>query len=441
MATETTARHSRGVADRTLKEVFVGRSNSLGFLRWLFACMVVVDHSFPIGGFNHGVDPTWSWTRGQDSLGGIAVAGFFIISGFLVTRSWFSSKGTIRFMWRRFLRIFPAFWCALIVVALIFAPLAWRHERGGLWGVYSVKTDSAFHYVTSNMFLVIHQWDIGGLFANTPYVKTGFPVAWNGSMWTLIYEFKCYIFLAILGAAGLLRKRAVVLVLALASYVMMVSWQINPNWAPKVLPILVDPFVARFLFLFLLGSVFSLYSDKIVIDDRIGVLALLTVVYTLHEGGWLFLGYPALAYSVVWLAIRLPMHWFDRPGDFSYGTYIWAFPLQMLLVEYGMQRHGLLVFIAASLLSASVVAFFSWHLIEKPAMSLKNWQPPLPWTSRTHNQRSTAGSSLDEPTTAVPAGRQAQQPAPAIQGHNALRRTSSRPSLHQPPTLTDPGPG
>ncbi len=405
MATETTSRRSRFVIDRTLKDAFVGRSNSLGFLRWVFACMVVVDHAFPIGGFNHGVDPTWAWSRGQDSLGGIAVAGFFVISGFLVTRSWFSSKGAIRFIWRRFLRIFPAFWAALVVVALILAPLAWRHEFGGFWGVYSVKTDTALHYVTSNLFLSIHQWNIGGLFANTPYVRTGYPLAWNGSTWTLIYEFRCYLFLAVLGVAGLLRRRVAVLVLATVSYMLMISWQIDPAWAPKVLPLLIDPFVARFLFLFLLGATFELFSERIIIDDRIGVLAVVLTVYTLHEGGWLFIGYPALAYSVLWLAIRLPMTWFDRPGDFSYGTYIWAFPLQMLLVEYGLQRHGAGIFIVSSLLVASVAAVFSWHLIEKPAMKLKNWQPPLPRRrgGRPHSPRPAAGSSLDEEVQAPPA--------------------------------------
>ena len=358
--------------DRRLSDVFNPRENSLGFLRWLFAALVVVDHSFPIGGFNHGSDPTWAWSKGQDSLGGIAVGGFFVISGFLITRSWFSAGGVHRFLWRRFLRILPAFWVCLFVTAFILAPIAWRHERGGITGILSVPRDSPWHYITANFWLHMHQYNIAGLLAGTPYTRSGYPIAWDGSLWTLIYEFKCYLFLAILGIMGLLRYRAVVVALAVAAFVATVSWQIDPNWGPKLLPVLGDPFVARFLFLFLLGALITLYADRVLIDDRIGLLAVVIAVVSLHSGGWLVLGYPALAYATIWLAIRLPMAWFDRPGDFSYGTYIWAFPLQMLLAEYGLYRHGAAVFITASLVAATLAAVVSWHLVEKHAMRLKS---------------------------------------------------------------------
>lgn len=371
------------VRERCLADVFVGRSNSLGFLRWLFAAMVVVDHSFPLGGFHHGVDPTWGWTRGQDSLGGIAVAGFFIISGFLVSRSWFTSGNAGRFIWRRFLRIFPAFWICLVVTATLFAALAWRHEHGGIAGVFSVHHESPVHYVTSNFWLQMNQYNIAGLLTRTPLSKTGYPIGWDGSLWTLIYEFKCYLLLAVLGFAGLLRRRIVVVVLTILAYLATISWQINPAWAAKLLPILIDPFVARFSFLFFLGVLITLYADRIIIDDRLGVLALIVATLTLHNGGWLALGYFAFAYATIWLAIRLPLAWFERAGDFSYGTYIWAFPLQMLLAEYGLYRHGETIFIFASLAVATGAAALSWHLVEKRALRLKD----LKWSAISPRQR------------------------------------------------------
>jgi peptidoglycan/LPS O-acetylase OafA/YrhL len=365
-------------ASQTLARSFSGRHNSLGFLRFLLAALVVIDHSFPISGLNGGTDPLWRWSGGQDSFGGIAVTGFFVISGFLVTRSWLSSPSTGRYIWRRFLRIFPGFWVCLLVTALLFAPLAWHHERGGLTGYFHVSVQTPIGYITRNGLLWMHQWNIGGLLGGTPYTRTGYPIAWDGSLWTLIYEFKCYLLIAVLGMAGILsRYRGMVLVLLGVFFTASLSYLVNPIWAGKMLPTFNDPFVARFGFVFLLGAACALFADRVVIDDRLGLLAAAVFLVTLREGGELLLGYPALAYLCLYLAVKLPLTGFDRHGDFSYGTYIYAFPLQQLLALHGMQRHGIWAFMGVSLLIATAAAFLSWHLVEKQAMKLKNWTPSL----------------------------------------------------------------
>ena len=375
------------------------RPNSFGFLRWVMAGMVVVDHSFPLGGFNGGTDPTWTWTKGQESLGGIAVAGFFVISGFLVCRSYLSSRSTPRFLWKRFLRIFPGFWVCLLVTAMVFAPLAWLHERGALTAHYLGGPDSPLHYVSANFFLHMHQFGIDRLLGQTPFARAGNPFAWDGSLWTLIYEFKSYLFLALLGFVGLLASRWVLPSLTGLLYVLALSWQIDPSWAGKLLPVLRDVYVARFGFLFLLGATLALFADRIPVNDKLGVLSGVVVVATLHDGGWIFLGYPAFAYLLLWLAARLPMQWWDRAGDLSYGTYIYAFPLQMLLAEHGLQRHGVLAFVAGSMLTTTAAAWVSWHLIEKRALALKSI--PLPRLATRRRRAARTGTSA--PATGEPA--------------------------------------
>src|SRR5690554_1974512 len=89
----------------TLGSALQGRSNSLGVIRLVLALLVIVDHAFPLGGF--GLDPVWELTRGQASLGLLAVGGFFAISGYLIAKSGLSGD-VVQFLWRRFLRIFPA---------------------------------------------------------------------------------------------------------------------------------------------------------------------------------------------------------------------------------------------------------------------------------------------------------------------------------------------
>lgn len=387
-----------------LAEQFNPRANSLGFLRWLFAAMVVVDHSFPIGGLGKGSDPTWTWTHGQESLGGISLAGFFVISGFLVSRSWHNSRSPVRFLWRRFLRIFPGFWVCLVITAVVFAPIAWHYEYGGFMGVFHVRSESPETYVTGNLWLTMHQYNIGGLFQQTPFARSGNPLAWDGSLWTLIYEFRCYLVLGVLGFFGVLARRKLVVLSCAGLYLITISWLIDPVWAGRLVPVFSDLFVARFGFLFALGTVFALYADRIVIDDRLGIGAALLSVWTLHSGGWLALGYPAFAYVVFWLAVRLPIRNWERFGDLSYGTYIWAFPLQMLLAQRGLQRFGTAAFIAASLACATGAAVISWHVVEKNALRLKNWTPRNPHIGSFFGRRRVphpVADSRDVPTDVV----------------------------------------
>ena len=332
---------------------------------------MVVGHSYALGGFADGTDPLYRFTRTQESFGGFAVAAFFIISGFLITRSWTSHPTVGRFLWHRVLRIFPAFWICLLVTAFVFAPFAWRIEHGRFSGFFDGAGGSALDYVWRNAGLVINQFEIDGLLAGTPH-----PGAWNGSLWTLAYEFGCYLVVAVLGAIGILaRHRRLVVAMTVLAYVVTIVGLVDASLPGRVVPVLADPWIARFLFLFGMGAVFALFADRIEMSWRIALLAGLLVVATMWKGGWIAVGYPALAYLLIWLAARLPFTTFDRPGDFSYGTYIYAFPIQMLLADLAFQRHGLVAFALASLGLTTVAAVISWHLVEKHALRLKKWTP------------------------------------------------------------------
>jgi peptidoglycan/LPS O-acetylase OafA/YrhL len=363
-------------------EAFDPRSNSIAFLRWLFAAAVVVSHSLSIGGFRSDNDPLVGWSHGQASIGSVAVDGFFVLSGFLVTRSWYSTGSTVRFLWHRVLRVFPAYWVCLIVTAFVLAPIVWNHEYGGLTGVFHVSGGvGPFGYVNNNFFLWINQWDIGPLFVNTPYAHSGLPLAWDGSLWTLIYEFRCYGVLAVLGAAGLLRGRITVTLLCLAGWLTL----LNGSWGTDFAAFLNNSWIVPLGFVFGLGALVALYSDRIRIDDRLGVLAVVVMIWTIAEGGWTAVGSVSFAYLVIWAAVRIPIRHWDRFGDLSYGTYIWAFPFQMMLTEWSFQRHGLIPFVFASLALATAAAFVSWHLVEKHALRLKRWSPSKTYSRVQHS--------------------------------------------------------
>lgn len=358
----------------SLNQAFDPRSNSVGFLRWVLAFAVIFSHAGPLGGFYDGEDLGVQISNEQ-SLGGVAVAGFFFISGFLITRSRQGKSTIFRYFWRRVLRIFPAFWLALLVTAFVFAPLAWRQERGTFAGFFSVQTESPLTYFPNNMFLALHQRNIAGLGADLPYARFHNAYDWNGSAWTLLYEFKGYILIGILGLFGFLAYRA--LAAAAAGFILLLNtllWSGAGNitaFSDKLTNIYNVMFLAPFAF----GILFALYGDRIKIDDRIAVAAIGTAIVTYGTGGWNLWGQFAFCYFLMWCAVRLPLRNWERFGDLSYGIYIFAWPTMTLAAFYGLQNSGWFVYHLVIVVVVHALAFMSWHLVEAPAMSLKNWTP------------------------------------------------------------------
>ena len=89
---------------------------------------MIFSHAGPVAGF-YGQQDLGAQISDEQSLGGVAVAGFFFFSGFLITRSR-RRPGIVRYFWRRCLRIFPAFWCALLLTAFVLAPSPGSRSRG-----------------------------------------------------------------------------------------------------------------------------------------------------------------------------------------------------------------------------------------------------------------------------------------------------------------------
>ena len=143
----------------TLEEAFDPRSNSIGFLRWLMAFLVIFSHAGPLGGFYGGNDLGVQISTEQ-SLGGVAVAGFFFFSGFLITQSRMGRSSIFRYFCRRALRIFPAFWLALLTTAFVLAPIAWWRETGSFDGYFTAPRESPWTYFLSNMWLELGQRNI-----------------------------------------------------------------------------------------------------------------------------------------------------------------------------------------------------------------------------------------------------------------------------------------
>ena len=126
----------------TLQARFDPRRNNFDLVRLALAGLVAVAHD-AVMRTSH--QPYF----GISTLGDFALDGFFILSGFLVTRSWLRLNNFWRYAWHRFLRIMPGFWLCLLVLAFVVAPIALALEGRPLAELWT-SPDSAIRFVVIN---------------------------------------------------------------------------------------------------------------------------------------------------------------------------------------------------------------------------------------------------------------------------------------------------
>lgn len=349
----------------TKLSAFDFRNNAIGFMRLALAAIVLWSHCYDIGGF--GFDPIVWFSRGNESAGTLAVAGFFVLSGFLITRSFESIGKLDRYLWHRFLRIFPGYWVCLAVTAFGLALLMFAHQHGSVSGYLAQQPAPAF-YVIHNLALAPVQRTIGDIVAHLPETNS-----LNGSLWTLPVEFGCYGLVGILGTFALLsRRRETVFfaALALQAVAFVLLARIGLSHAYTALKAI------EMVICFLAGSSAYLYRGRITMSAPAAAIALAVTAVALPSVFYLAAVPWCFAYCIVYAAMRGRPKSFDRHVDLSYGVYIYAFPVQQLLVVYGLQRAGFVPYLLETVFGTAILALASWFAVERPSLSLKNvrWQ-------------------------------------------------------------------
>lgn len=358
---------------RPIAEVFDPRCNSVNALRLGLALLVIVSHSITLSG---GVEPVGRITGGVVDLGTIAVDGFFALSGFLIARSYLGSPSVWRYLWRRFLRIMPGFWMCLLISAVVLLPLAQMVQYGTMVGFPLVGNQSVVGYVVNNLGLMIRQFHVRGLMDGE---------AVNGSLYTLFYEFLCYLGVALLGVLGVLhRGRWAVLLLAILLGAVIAVELVSAG-------AVTGDSTARWLLLrfgatFLAGVAAFVWADRIPLNWPGAMTAGLVLAGAVVAGGafgadpqsraiYLLLAPAAVAYLVLWSGSNRRLASVGRRVDLSYGVYVYAWPVQMLLLLTGAADWPLVVYIVAAAGIAAGMAYASWTWVESPSLRLKSWTP------------------------------------------------------------------
>jgi peptidoglycan/LPS O-acetylase OafA/YrhL len=209
-----------------------------------------------------------------------------------------------------------------------------------------------------NFTLVKRHLSLPGVFENLPAKGV------NGSLWTLPAEFLLYVLLGGFGAAGILfsRRWYGLFILSCCVAATLLSTEVRV--------FMDNAMFLRLFLLFALGSVMRIYADRIPLDSW--VFGALSLVMLLGYGrtGFEYLFTAWLAYAVFWAAYVPKLHGFNRLGDYSYGLYIYAFPIEQTLRQYIPAIQPLELFLCASLLTLGC-AMLSWHFVERPALELK----------------------------------------------------------------------
>jgi peptidoglycan/LPS O-acetylase OafA/YrhL len=378
-----------------------GHDNNFDFIRWLAATMVVFSHEYAIVG-GAGGEPLAQLTGGFATFGTLGVDIFFVVSGLLVTRSLIERKAIGFFVASRALRIVPALVVVLALSAWVLGPILTDLPLRA----YFLSHD-AWTYVARNVTFVDFQWGLPGVFLANPLRE-----AVNGPLWTLQPEVQMYGSLLLLGVIAwgggprLSRHRAVFVGTGMLAAIAW-GWAIHGDLAGRGLE---PSTLARLAPYFGLGSLLYLARRAVPITP-LSVGAAWGVVVA-SRGTSLFA--PAFAVAValttVWLAysnLGALKRW-GRFGDFSYGLYIYAFPVQQTLIALFPSWHRLEHFVA-TYAATLLCAVLSWRLVEAPSLSLKkrllNWKRD-PTGARTVNEPSRADDGAGAAASAARAPRE-----------------------------------
>lgn len=339
----------------TLASTFDPRANSLDMLRLILATTVAVAHAGAIG---YGRQPR----LGVTEVGAMAVDAFFVLSGFLVARSYLQLGSLGRYAWHRFLRIMPGFWICLLVTAAVVAPLIAVLEGRPAFSVFP----QAWSYLTHNGALFMRNFAV----ADLP-TQTNQPFVVNGALWTLFYEAVCYVGVGVLGVFGVLRRSPWLVAVGTLATFAVIAGQ-----GAGLVPVHGELFL-RFFLMFGLGTLGLLYARRLSMRGSWAVLALLVLAVTLalgHDYRGLGGGF-AFAYLCLFAMARTP--WLrQRPrADLSYGMYVYHWPIETLLVLAGATALTQVGYTLLAVICAGLAALVSWQLVEHPALARKSMAP------------------------------------------------------------------
>jgi peptidoglycan/LPS O-acetylase OafA/YrhL len=350
---------TRGLMKHNGIEVIQARRNrEFDLMRLAFATFVILSHSPELIDGNRSRELLTRLT-GAMSFGDLGVDGFFLMSGYLIVQSFVHDPELWNFLRKRVLRIYPGYLVACVLVTIVLGSLI--PAEPGFFRALN------YHTVTAMAKLGMPP---------TPLVRLGSKVAGeDGSLWTIAYEFRCYLMVAFLGVAGLLRRKTVWVGLTVLFFAAYVSPWVSRHlfWHRGYFYTGEPEQTFRLASAFFVGGCFFLLKERIKFLPIYAGCAFAVLVAVRFTSSYLFQPAMMLAggYLLFYLG-QMKLHWVDRLPkfpDISYGVYLYGWPVELLWIDY-MHGSPWTTFLAVSVISYGL-GWLSWHFVERPMLKLK----------------------------------------------------------------------
>lgn len=341
------------LADATLR-----RADNFLPLRHLAALLVIYGHSYALSRHAPGDADILAKAMPGFYAGNFAVYLFFAISGFLVTLSLLRYEGphwqgVVRYVRNRVLRVYPAYLACLLACVFVIGAAFTSLPAGDYFSAPGTR-----EYLVQNLQPVTLAWELPGVFESNAY-----PRVVNGTLWSLSLEVRWYVYLGLLAALTIVRRRWLFTAVALA-LVLFGAWE---WWSGK-------PDVNEYRALsqtYLVAALCAHWRGRIPVSHWL-MAAFIAIAVIAHGSRWFGPVVVAGAiYFVLWAAYALPALRWPGKRDYSYGLFLYGFPVQQALVAAIPQISPLALLPTATAL-ALLLAAASWHWVEYPALHWKD---------------------------------------------------------------------
>ncbi|HAW8108574.1 acyltransferase [Escherichia coli] len=320
------------------------RNNCFDIIRLFAAIIVIISHQYSLSGLT---EPTF---LGMTTLGGLGVIIFFAISGFLITKSCINSERFDLFLLKRVRRIFPALIPCSIFMYLVL-------------GVY-LEWDSLDEYISFSILKnILNVITLQGAPAHSG-IFNGFihPYSLNDSLWTLPLEFTCYL---ILGCIVFLSKNTLRVILITFIALLFISIYFLFNKTDIIFyGIVLQAFPVRALSFFT-GAIMALtlnywYNKRCI--SYLLIISTIVLMAVAYKNEINVIGYINVAIITIAIGHIFKDNLIAGRFDYSYGVYIYSFPIQQIIIN--KLTLGFFEGTFISIVVSLIFGCFSWHIVE-----------------------------------------------------------------------------